>query len=65
MTIAKRIFFFLVVNMLVMAMVSVVSGLICYFLYGQMTPPEGSLIPIIIWAGLWGMGGSVCLALPV
>ena len=62
MTFAKRIFFFLLVNMLVMIMVSFLTGIICTFLYGSPTPPEGSLIPLILFAGLFGMGGA-CISL--
>jgi heat shock protein HtpX len=55
----KRIFFFALVNILVMVSVTIISGLVCTFLYGSPTPPEGSLIPLIIFSGLFGMGGAV------
>ena len=54
----KRFGLFIVVNMLVMASVAVLSSIICTFLYGQPVPPEGSLIPYILFAGIFGMGGS-------
>ena len=54
----KRIFFFMIVNILVMISVSIISSGVCLFLYGTPNPPQGSLIPIIIWSGVWGMGGA-------
>lgn len=55
----KRIFFFLLVNVLVMVSVSIITSLVCLFLYGQPFPPAGSIIPVIIWSGVWGMGGAL------
>lgn len=59
MSLLKRIFFFALVNMLVMFSVTVISGLVCYFLYGTPTPPDASLIPLIVMSGMFGMGGSI------
>ena len=58
MAIAKRIFFFVLVNILVMVSVSIVTSAVCMYLYGTPYPPSGSLIPYAIWAGIWGMGGA-------
>lgn len=58
MSLMKRIFFFTLVNILVMTSVTILTGIICTFLYGSSTPPQGSLIPLILFAGLFGMGGS-------
>lgn len=57
--IAKRVALFLVINALVMASVSVLTAVICTFLYGSPVPPQGSMIPLILFAGLFGMGGSL------
>lgn len=54
----KRIFFFMLVNILVMISVSIITSAVCYFLYGTPYPPQGSIIPMVIWAGVWGMGGA-------
>ena len=59
MAIAKRIFFFILVNILVMISVSVITSLVCMFLYGQPFPPSGSITPLVVWATVWGMGGAV------
>ena len=58
MTFMKRIFFFMLVNMLVMVSVSILTGIICTFLYGSPNPPEGSLIPLILFSAIFGMGGA-------
>ncbi len=59
MSFVKRIFFFMLVNILVMTSVTILTGVICTFLYGSPVPPQGSLIPLILMAGLFGMGGSI------
>ena len=59
MSFMKRIFFFMLINMLVMVSVSILTGIICTFLYGSPVPPQGSLIPLILFSGIFGMGGAV------
>lgn len=59
MSFMKRIFFFMLVNILVMTSVTILSGIICTFLYGSPVPPQGSLIPLVLFAGIFGMGGSI------
>ena len=58
MSFMKRIFFFMLVNMLVMVSVTILTGIICTFLYGSPTPPQGSLIPLILFSAIFGMGGA-------
>lgn len=55
----KRIFFFALVNILVVTSVTIITGIVCQFIYGTPVPPENSLIPLIIFSALLGMGGSV------
>lgn len=42
-----------------MTSVTILTGVICTFLYGTPVPPQGSLIPLILFSGLFGMAGSV------
>ncbi len=58
MSFMKRIFFFMLVNMLVMVSVTILTGIICTFIYGSPNPPEGSLIPLILFSVIFGMGGA-------
>jgi heat shock protein HtpX len=58
-TLIKRFGLLIAVNILVMISVSILTGVICTFIYGNPTPPNGSFIPLILFAGLFGMGGSV------
>ncbi len=58
MSFMKRIFFFMLVNMLVMVSVTILTGIICTFIYGSPTPPQGSLIPLILFSVIFGMGGA-------
>lgn len=58
MALMKRILFFAVVNILVMVSVSILTGVVCTFLYGSPVPPQGSLIPLILFSAIFGMGGS-------
>lgn len=58
MALMKRIFLFMLVNILVMVSVSIITGIVSTFLYGTPTPPNGSIIGIVIWSGVWGMGGA-------
>lgn len=55
----KRFGFFIAVNILVMISVTILSSIVSTFMYGQPTPPEGSLIPYVLFAGMFGMGGSI------
>lgn len=48
----------MLVNMLVMVSVSILTGIICTFLYGSPIPPQGSLIPLILFSVIFGMGGA-------
>ena len=48
----------MLVNMLVMVSVTILTGIICTFIYGSPTPPEGSLIPLILFSAIFGMGGA-------
>ncbi len=59
MSFIKRIFFFMLVNILVMTSVTILTGVICTFLYGTPVPPNGSLIPLILFSGIFGMGGAI------
>lgn len=59
MSIVKRIFFFALVNILVMTSVTILTAVICTFLYGSPVPPDNSLIPLILFSGIFGMGGSI------
>ena len=58
MAIVKRLFYFFVVNAVVLLTISIATSLICQLIYGTPYPPTGSIVPIVIWAGIWGMGGA-------
>lgn len=60
MAIAKRIFFFAIVNILVMVTLSIVASVAMALLYGpENPPPEGSLVPLLIISAIFGMSGSI------
>lgn len=41
-----------------MISVSIITSGVCLFLYGVPYPPDGSIVPIVIWSAVWGMGGA-------
>lgn len=38
--------------------ISIVTSAICYVLFGVPYPPDGSMVPLMVWAAVWGMSGA-------
>ena len=57
MAIAKRIFLFLVVNLLVTLTITIILGLLSAFGI-QLIPGGGALNALAVWSLVWGMGGA-------
>lgn len=58
MSMFRNLFYFILTNILVMLTISVATSVICYVLFGVPYPPSGSIVPLIVWSGVWGFSGA-------
>jgi heat shock protein HtpX len=54
----RSAFFFGLVNIFVMLSVTILAGIVNFFIFGTATPNTGHLMPLLMMSCLWGTGGA-------